>query len=138
MRRDSGVTVVEILTAIVVLVVIAAVAIPLWRTGELRSHRKVAMDALMAIQAAQDRHFGEHARYAELAQLGTQPVAADYRLELERGRDELTYVATARVIRMAGATFDSRCQELGIDQHGRRFAHDESGADSTADCWDRK
>lgn len=138
MRREPGVTVVEILTIIVVLVVIAAVAIPLWRTRELRAHREATMDALLAIQVAQDRHFGKHARYAELAQLEAPPAAADYLLELKRGSDELTYVATAHAIRKAGATFDARCQELGIDQHGRRFARDESGEDSTADCWDRK
>jgi type IV pilus assembly protein PilE len=138
MRRDSGLTLIEILTVLVVLVVIAAVAIPLWHTRELREHRQVARDALLAIQAGQDRHFASHARYADLAQLGIAPVAAYYRLEIDLSDDELTYLATARVINGAGAANDSRCPEMGIDQHGRRFAHDDSGGDSTGDCWHRK
>jgi Tfp pilus assembly protein PilE len=136
--RAAGVTLVEALTAIVVLVVIAAVAIPLWRTRELRAHRQVAMDALLAIQTAQDRHFGQHARYAGLDQLGARPDTADYSLEIKLGDDELAYVATARIVPSAAVASDSRCTELSVDQHGRRFARDESGGDSTADCWDRK
>jgi Tfp pilus assembly protein PilE len=135
MRRDSGLTLIETLTVLVALVVIAAAAIPLWRTRELRAHRQVAVEALSEIQAAQDRHFAKHARYAELAQLGTGPAAANYTLEIEVGDDKLTYLATARVNRIAGNILDSRCPEMGVDQHGRRFAHDASGQDSTEDCW---
>lgn len=135
---QAGVTLVEGLTLVVALVVIAAVAIPLWRTGELRSHRQIAVDALLAIQAAQDRHFGEHARYTDLTSLGVDAKAGDYTLEVERGDDQLSYVARARAVRVEGVAFDARCVELGLDQHGRRFARDESRADSTGDCWERK
>lgn len=135
MRRDSGLTLIEILTVIVALVVIAAVAISLWRTRELRAHRQVAVEALRAIQVAQDRHFAQHARYAELAELGTTPVVADYTVNVQLGEDKLTYLATARINKRAGTHVDTRCPEMGTDQHGRRFAHDESGQDSTEDCW---
>jgi Tfp pilus assembly protein PilE len=137
-RPESGVTLIEILTILVGLVVVTAVAIPLWRTNELRSQRREAMDALHAIQAAQDRHFGRHARYAEAAQLDLKPAPDRYVLDVKRGEDHLSYRATARALRLPGRTFDSRCAELGIDQHGRRFAANEAGEDSTADCWERK
>ena len=42
---------------------------PLWRMHLLRVRRTEAIDALIALQAAQDRHFGRHARYADSAQL---------------------------------------------------------------------
>ena len=137
-RPESGVTLIEVLTILVALVVLAAVAIPLWRTHELRSQRRVATDALFAIQSAQDRHFGRHARYAQAGQLELQPAPAGYAVEVQRGDDQLSYVATVRALRLAGRTFDARCAQFGIDQHGRRFALDESGEDSTADCWERK
>ena len=137
-RPECGITLIEILTILVALVVVAAVAIPLWRTHELRSQRREAMDALLAIQSAQDRHFGRHARYAEAVPLGLKPAPALYSLEVKRSEDQLSYVATARAQRVPGLTFDSRCAELGIDQHGRRYAVDESGEDSTGDCWERK
>jgi type IV pilus assembly protein PilE len=69
MRRARGLTLVEILTLVVALVVIAAVAIPLWRVHVLHEKRSEAMKTLLEIQAAQDRHFGEHARYAGAGEL---------------------------------------------------------------------
>ncbi|HEU4779164.1 MAG TPA: hypothetical protein VFS58_04700 [Steroidobacteraceae bacterium] len=48
----------EVLTAIVLLVVIAAIAVPMWNTHQLRVRRQDAMDALRAMQTAQDDYFG--------------------------------------------------------------------------------
>jgi len=140
-----GLTVKEVLTAIVVLVVITAVAIPMWRTHQLRVHRQDAMDALRAIQAAEDVYFGKHARYADEAQLrASAPKALSakarsprgyYLLTVEKSADELTYSAVARVIPLEAEAADTRCVELRIDQNGRRFAADADGVDRSADCW---
>jgi type IV pilus assembly protein PilE len=138
MRRDSGVTLIEILTVVVALVVVIAVAIPLWRTHRLREQRQEAIDVLLAIQTAQDNHFGAHARYADAHHLEVVLEAAQYTFEVTLGDDELAYVATA--ITRAGITgnADGRCTKMSIDQHGRRSATDSTGEDSTADCWNRK
>jgi Tfp pilus assembly protein PilE len=136
--RASGITLVESLTVVVVLVVLGAVAIPLWRTHELRAQRAEAMQALLAVQSAQDRHFGAHARYAAIEELPIKRGSRHFTVEIERGDDQLSYVATARATRSAAAKFDARCAQLSIDQHGRRFALNDSGEDSTEDCWNRK
>ena len=68
--RESGVTLAELLTVLVVLTVLAAVAVPLWRVHLLRVRREDGIAALIALQAAQDRYFGKNARYATLEQLG--------------------------------------------------------------------
>ena len=138
-------TVKEALTAIVVLVVIAAVALPMWRTHQLRVQRQDAADALRAVQTAQDDYFGKNARYADEAQLrASAPKAMSanamsprgfYQISLQRSDDELTYTATARVVAREGRTEDTRCAELRIDQNGRRFAVDSAGEDRSADCW---
>lgn len=138
MTRECGVTLVEMLTILVALVVVAAVALPLWHTHELRARRSGAMKALLEIQAAQDRHFGQHARYADAAQLHLPKTPADYTLEVKRNGDALGYVASAVAVKAADVAPDTRCARLSIDQHGRRFALDDSGKDSTADCWRRK
>lgn len=135
--RSSGVTLVEMLTLVVALVVIAAVAIPLWRTHELRSQRRQAIEVLQAIQAAQDKHFGQHARYADAGSLNVEMRAPRYTFEVKRSDDALAYVATALAVR-TGDDFDARCARLGIDQHGRQSALDDTGKDSTADCWARR
>lgn len=138
MRRDSGVTLIEILTVVVVLMVATAVAIPLWRTHELRAQRRTAIDALLAIQAEQDRHFGRNAHYAELGQLEHPPTASSWRFELHRSVDQLSYVATARAVNANGIASDARCAEISIDQHGRKSARDDQGVDRGADCWNTR
>jgi len=136
--RASGVTLVEALTGIVAVVVIAAVAIPLWRTHELRARRHEAMETLARIQSEQDRHFGDNARYAGPGEIALSPATAAYRYEIKCSEDQLSYVATAHAEKRPGSVFDARCAHLSVDQHGRHFATNESGEDSTADCWDRK
>jgi prepilin-type N-terminal cleavage/methylation domain-containing protein len=66
---QRGFTVAEILTALVVVAVLTAIAIPMWRAHVLRVHRAEARDALIALQSAQDGYFGRNARYATAAQL---------------------------------------------------------------------
>jgi Tfp pilus assembly protein PilE len=147
-RAQGGLTVVEILTAVVALVVITAVAIPMWRTHQLRERRADAMDALEAVQKAQDQYFAEHSRYADSdamqppfpGGLGMPRVSRDghYQIAVERSADGLGYVATARVVDQPDARPDARCQELRLDHHGRRTAVNDQGADTSADCWNRK
>jgi Tfp pilus assembly protein PilE len=138
-------TIRETLTAVVVLVVLAAIAVPMRRTHQLRVRREDAADALRAVQVAQDDYFGTHARYANEEQLrGAAPKAMSdkgmsprgyYRISLQRSDDELTYTATARVVPLEGQAEDTRCVELRLDQNGRRFAVDAAGEDRSADCW---
>jgi type IV pilus assembly protein PilE len=138
-------TVTEILTALVVLVVLVAIAVPMWRTHELRVRRQEAIDALLAVQSAQDDYFGKHARYADEAQLresSPQTLSVKglsargyYRLSVNKSADDLTYSAIARAVPLEAEVADTRCVELRIDQNGRRFAVDASGTDRSADCW---
>lgn len=139
MRRPSGVTLIEILTLVVALVVIVAVAVPLWRTHELRAQRGRAIQVLRDVQSAQDRYFGAHAQYADAALLGVKLAAPQYGFDVQLSDDRLSYVASAIASKGAipGAA-DARCSRLSIDQHGRRSAVDSAGKDSTADCWNRK
>ncbi len=146
-RLQTGFTVLEVLTCMVAVVVIAAVAVPMWRTHELRARRADAIEALQEVQKAQDRYFAEHARYADsdVMQLpfpdglGTRRLSAGghYQVDVKRTDDSLGYLATARVVDLPEEKSDSRCQEMRLDQHGRRTAVDDQGADTSADCWNR-
>ena len=136
-RAHSGFTVSEILTVLVAIVVVAAVAVPMWRAHQLRTRRDDAVEALLAVQAAQDKYFGTNARYANEAQLGIEGTSRRglYEITLSKSNDDLGYWATARVMVHAGQAADTRCAELRIDQNGRRFAVDSDGVDRSADCW---
>lgn len=143
--RARGVTFAELLTAMVVVAILAAVAIPMFRNHLLRVQRADAIDALIAVQSGQDHYFGRNARYADGSQLSTAPPAGlglearsrrgYYLLELRSGADGLGYIVTAHRAPQFGATEDSRCVEFSLDQNGRRRALDSEGNDRSADCW---
>jgi type IV pilus assembly protein PilE len=140
-----GVTLLELLTALVVVAVLAAVAVPLWRAHLLRVRRADGIAALIALQAAQDRHFARFARYAtadQLAQpapdglgLKAQSQHGYYAIELRGSDDGLGYTARARATRGTGQADDTRCVEFTLDQNNRRRAVDSEGNDRSADCW---
>jgi type IV pilus assembly protein PilE len=144
-RRITQFTLSETLTVVAVLAVIVAIAIPMWRTHQLRERRHDAMDALRAVQTAQDEYFGKHARYADETQLrasvpkalpdGAAAERARYHITVSKSADDLTYTAVARAVPREGETVDTRCVELRIDQNGRRIAVDAEGVDRSADCW---
>jgi type IV pilus assembly protein PilE len=144
-RREDGLTLIEVLTIVVALIVVIAVAIPLWRTHELRTRRADAIEALLAVQSAQDRHFADHARYADGRHAHLAPPAGlglsassprgHYTVVIERASDELGYVAIARTQSRGPGASDARCLEMRVDQHGRRSAISADGEDSSADCW---
>jgi type IV pilus assembly protein PilE len=143
-RRERGFTLAEILTVIVVIGVLAAIAVPLWRVHSLRVRRADAINALVAVQNAEDKHFGRVARYASGSQLqspepdglGLAPRSAHGHYDIEvRSGDGLAFIATARASSLTGQADDTRCSEFSIDQNGLRRAVDTDGKDRSADCW---
>jgi type IV pilus assembly protein PilE len=68
LRRGFGL--VETVTAVAIVGVLATVALPSYRDAQLRSRRVDATQALQRLQAAQEQYRLSHGRYAEsLAQL---------------------------------------------------------------------
>ena len=144
--RDAGITLIESLTGLVAVAVIVAIAIPLWRTHQLKERRGEAIEALLAVQAAQDRYFVTHARYAAESQMVLAPpdglglrTASEHNawtIHIERAADSLGYVAIARASD-ANPAADPRCTEMRLDEHARRSAFNSEGEDSSADCWNQ-
>jgi type IV pilus assembly protein PilE len=140
-----GFTLIEVCTVLVTLVVLAAIAIPMWRNHLLRVRRADAMAALNAILVEQDRFFGREARYAEAGTLtrpppeglglGAKSPHGFYSIELHTDGDGLGYRAIARVVPQTGQAEDTRCVLMSIDQSGIRRAEDSAGKDRSADCW---
>ena len=141
----AGFTVLEVLTALVIVGVLAAIAIPSWRSHLLKTRRADAIAALIAVQKAQDRYFGRHARYAVASQLttalpdglglGESSGHGFYSIALDTSADGLGYRAMARAVSDEGQSGDARCAEFSIDHNGQRRAADSAGADRSADCW---
>jgi type IV pilus assembly protein PilE len=144
-RRDPGVTLLELLVALALAGVLAALAYPSYRAALLRAHRVEAIDALLGVAAAQERFHIQHGRYASRLDDGSdalEPVltisavtaGGRYRLALA-GSGLNDFTATAAQLEGSGQDADERCSLFSIRANGQRAARDRRGADTTGLCW---
>jgi type IV pilus assembly protein PilE len=128
-----GFTLVECVVVCAIVGMLGAIALPSYFEQQLRASRVDAVQALSALQKAQERHRLQYGVYAsELTALpGVSLTSAQgrYTLNLVRSANE-TYRATA--LARGVQTRDSDCPALTLDVH-LGFAN--SGP--TAACWRR-
>jgi type IV pilus assembly protein PilE len=132
-RPARGFTLVEMLVVGLVLVALAAVALPAFKQHTLRAGRLDAVGALMKVQAAQEQHRSLHGLYAdELSALkGTAAFSAQglYAVTLARTAPE-AYQATATA--RGRQADDKTCKALTLTvQQG--FPTE----GPTPECWQR-
>ncbi len=142
-HRAQGVTLIELMTTIVVLGILASIALPSYRNYVLRSQRTEATRALLQIRAAQEKFFLQNNRYADdltaappagLGMLGTSETGLyDIAIAPLDGGRSFAITATPR----AGGSQrdDRRCATFRLDGAGLRAAQDTAAADSTRECW---
>lgn len=146
--RSRGITLIELLVAMVIAAVLATIAIPSYRSHVIRTQRTDAIGALLQVQAAQEKYFLQYNRYtsqltaAPPAGLGLRDTSEHgyYTLEIQvpAGAPEAdAYRVIARPRAGTGPAGDARCQLFSIDQNGRKYAQDAEGNDRTAECWRR-
>ena len=138
-----GFTLLEVLTVVIVIAVLVAIAVPSWQQHVMRTRRASATEMLTHLQIAQERFFGRHARYATPDELSRAepvglglPAASDtapYRLTLDTAPDGLAFSATARA--NGAQAGDTYCVTFTIDHVGMRTATDAAGVDRSLDCW---
>lgn len=135
-------TLIELMTVLVVLAIMASLAVPSYRQYVLRSQRTDATAALLRIRAAQEKFFLQRLRYsADLVSappdgLGLPAVSehGHYQLRLEVAAGGMGYRAIAAPVPGGGQADDARCTELSIDAAGRRRAAG-AAADPDSECW---
>jgi type IV pilus assembly protein PilE len=141
-RKSGGLTLIEIMVALLIAATLAVIAVPGFRAQLLRAHRLEAMEALLTLAAAQERFHLDHGRYAAALAptdgpglaLAATSATARYRLSI-READAVTYTALAQPAAGRGQEADARCSEFEITASGRRGARDAAGRDSSAECW---
>lgn len=140
--RQSGVTLIELMIVFILIGIVAAIAVPAYRSHVLRAQRSDATSALLRVQAAQEKFFVQNGRYS--ADLRGAPGAGGLGLSAssERGFYAIAvsltpngYTATASAIPANAQTEDRNCRSFTIKETGARSALDASGADRTAECW---
>ena len=67
MRSRQGFTLIELMIAVVVIAILAAIAVPSYRSYVLRAQRTDATSALLRVRNAQDKFFLQNRRYMDPA-----------------------------------------------------------------------
>lgn len=143
LHHTRGVTLIELLTGLVIVAVLAAIAVPAYRSHVLRTQRTDATTALLRIQGAQEKFFVQNARYSDGLEaappggLGLSRVSdrGFYDLRVVRGEDGASFRALAEPRAGSGQTDDARCRQFTIDHNGLRMAYDVEGREQTEECW---
>jgi type IV pilus assembly protein PilE len=138
--RQSGVTLMELLTVIVILGIISSIAVPSYRSYLMRTNRSDAKSALMQIQAAQEKFYIQNNKYtnklkeAPPAGLGLPEFSANryYKLSVTLDADEQGYSAKAEPTTEGGQSSDAKCKDFTLDDSGARSV---SGTSDAGFCW---
>ncbi len=142
-RRPRGFTLVELLISIVIVAILAAIAIPGYRSYVQRAQRTEAKTALLQLQGAQEKFFVQYNRYAAALDpappdgLGLPRVTETglYALGLALLDGGTGFRITATAKASGAQRDDARCASFTIDNNGRKGARSSAGADTTQDCW---
>ncbi|MCJ1883669.1 prepilin-type N-terminal cleavage/methylation domain-containing protein [Pseudomonas sp. LA21] len=139
--REAGVTLVELMLAVAIAAILAAIAYPNYRQYVLRANRTEGQALLLDAAVRQERYFAQNNSYivatAELARLGlprvtvkgAESTGGKYLLTVERGAEEGGYWLT--VTPQGTQAQDLRCGALSLNAQGEQH----SAAGDAAECW---
>jgi type IV pilus assembly protein PilE len=136
-KQQQGVTLIELVVVMVVVGILAAIAIPSYRSYVLRTHRVEAKTALMQLAAAQEKFYLQNNTYATNGELEDAPPDGLgipdttengwYTIAIANGANAAGFAATATA---AGEQAeDTDCAAFTINQAGQKTA-------TTTKCWD--
>jgi type IV pilus assembly protein PilE len=143
-KRQSGVTLIELMTVVIIVGILASIAVPSYRSYLLRSQRTDARTALLRIQSAQEKYLVQNGKYTEDLEkkpseggLGLYTVSEQgmYDLSVKFDADGNGYTATATAKTDKGQKDDKTCRTFTINAAGARTAKDTGSNDKTAECW---
>ncbi len=126
--ENRGFTLVELMIAIAVIAILAAIAYPSYEQYVLRTHRAAARSCLVELAQWMERYYSSHMTYAGAALPSTAcqaDLAARYTFGLDGSPTSAAYRLKAQPI---GTQMRDSCGALTIDQRDQRTP-------VTAGCW---
>lgn len=144
-RRQQGVTLIELVVVMIIVGILTAVAIPSYRSYVLRSQRADAKDALLALATAQEKFYLQCNTYATGIDNAPDCVAGElqgataskngwYNLAIDAG-NATSYTVSAVAVAGGNQYQDEECRTYRVTDRGIRTADDSGGSDNTAECW---
>lgn len=134
-RKQSGVTLMELMIVVVILGILAAVAYPSYREFSTRAKRNEARAALLRIATDQERWYLNNNSYTDdVTDLGfaANPFVTEtgsYRVRIMPGANANQY--TAEAVFLLGGNEAGICGRFTIDSAGNK------GSSAQTDCWTR-
>lgn len=144
-HRQQGVTLIELVVVMIIVGILAAVAIPSYRSYVLRSQRADAKDALLALATAQEKFYLQCNTYATAIDNAPDCVAGElqgataskngwYNLAIDAA-NVTSYTVSAVAVAGGNQYQDEACRTYRVTDRGIRTADDSGGGDNTAECW---
>ena len=145
-RRQTGMTLIELMIVIIILGIIITVGIPSYRGYIMRANRVDATSALLRLAANQERFYMQNNTYASNAQLaaalpaglgipGTDHGYYNLAIAAAAGGLVVGYTASATVVVGESQGSDADCWVYTLSETGLRAATTQGAADNTAICW---
>jgi type IV pilus assembly protein PilE len=138
--KKNGFSLIELMIAVGIVGILAAIAIPSYSAYVKRANRSDATRSLSATAQALERCYSQNFTYAvatcPIAGVTPTPSSQGYytvTINVNAGPPE-TYVLTA-VPALAPQTTDTACGTFTIDNTGRQTATDMSATPNTQTCW---
>jgi type IV pilus assembly protein PilE len=144
-HRQQGVTLIELVVVMIIVGILAAVAIPSYRSYVLRSQRSDAKDALLALATQQEKHYLQCNTYGTTIAAATNCAAGEvqgaaaskngwYTLAIVAG-NATAFTVRATAVNGQNQWQDTACRDFTVTQAGVRTARDSGTADNSAECW---
>ena len=145
-KRQTGMTLIELMIVVVVLGIIIAIGVPSYRAYIIRANRVDATSALLRLAANQERFYMQNNTYASNAELAAALPAGLGIPGTDHGYYNLTiaaagaglvvgYTATATAVVGESQGSDADCWTYTVNEMGLRTAATQGAADNTAVCW---
>jgi type IV pilus assembly protein PilE len=149
MRRRYGLrgfSLIELLTALVIVAILASIAIPTYTSQVRRSRRTEARTALLDVASREERLFSTTTAYSNTpSDIGYGASGSTFPLAIGSGYYNVSvtvvagppagFTVTATPVTGKGQDKDTQCASFSVDEAGRQTSKDSSSNDSTSTCW---
>ncbi|HET7809313.1 MAG TPA: type IV pilin protein [Steroidobacteraceae bacterium] len=140
-NRQRGVTLIELMTVVIVVAILASVAIPSYRRYLLRAQRSDATTMLLRVATAEEKRYLQQGAYttnlasAPPTGLGLATRSDQGFYDLDVTLTSTGFTARARPVSGGGQSADTTCASFTVTETGTRKALNSSSVDKTSECW---